>query len=194
MGYATHTPPIRTKMHGVLLLFALLLGSVNVWGETAIITFANQTSGTSDGSAAYTTSNFVSTGIASSDAAFGTITCSATNKCYSGKVNMGLKAGASSSAGSFTISFSTPITNVSQITLNRAAYSTSKSATITVKNGSTTLANAVSTGTNASLNNMDITGLNIASLSGLTVETNKYCYIKSITITYTPGGSSDPTV
>ena len=175
-----------------MLLF--LLGSVNVWGTTATITFANQTSGTSDGSAAYTTSNFVSTGIASSDDAFGTITCSATDKCYSGKVNMGLKSGAKSSAGSFTISFSTPITNVSQITLNRAAYNTSKSATITVKNGSTTLADAVSTGTNASLNNMDITGLNIASLSGLTVETSKYCYIKSITITYTPSGSPDPTV
>lgn len=175
-----------------MLLF--LLGSLNVWGTTATITFANQTSGTSDGSAAYTTSNFVSTGIASSDDAFGTITCSATDKCYSGKVNMGLKSGAKSSAGSFTISFSTPITNVSQITLNRAAYNTSKSATITVKNGSTTLADAVSTGTNASLNNMDITGLNIASLSGLTVETSKYCYIKSITITYTPSGSPDPTV
>lgn len=107
---------------------------------------------------------------------------------------MGLKAGASSSAGSFTISFSTPITNVTQITLNRAAYSSTKSATITVKNGTTTLANAVSTGKNASLNNMDITDLNIASLSGLTVETSKYCYIKSITITYTSSGTSQPTV
>ena len=175
-----------------MLLF--LLGSLNVWGETAIITFANQTSGTNDGSAAYTTSNFVSNGIASSDDAFGTITCSATDKCYSGKVNMGLKSGAKSSAGSFTISFSTPITNVTQITLNRAAYNSTKSATITVKNGTTTLANEVSTGTNASLNNMDITDLNIASLSGLTVETSKYCYIKSITITYTPSGGSDPTV
>ena len=183
---------LMLKPLAFMLLF--LLGSLNVWGTTATITFANQTSGTSDGSAAYTTSNFVSTGIASSDDAFGTITCSATDKCYSGKVNMGLKSGAKSSAGSFTISFSTPITNVSQITLNRAAYNTSKSATITVKNGSTTLADAVSTGTNASLNNMDITGLNIASLSGLTVETSKYCYIKSITITYTPSGSSNPAV
>ena len=34
MGYATHTPPIRTKMRSVLLLFALLLGSLNVWGAT----------------------------------------------------------------------------------------------------------------------------------------------------------------
>ena len=38
---------------------------------------------------------------------------------------------------------------------------------------------------------MDITGLSIASLAGLTVETSKYCYIKSITITYTP--SETPT-
>ena len=179
------------KHYAFMLLF--LLGSLNVWGETATITFANQASGSSDASSAYTTSNFVTNGIASSDAAFGTITCSATSKCYSGKVGMGLKAGASSSAGSFTISFSTPITNVTQITLNRAAYSSTKSATITVKNGTTTLANAVSTGTNASLNNMDITDLNIASLSGLTVETSKYCYIKSITITYTPSGTSQPT-
>ena len=34
MGSATNTPPIRSAMRSILLLFALLLGSVNVWGAT----------------------------------------------------------------------------------------------------------------------------------------------------------------
>ena len=174
----------------MLLLCALVAGSSSVWADTATITFASQTSGTNDGNTAYTTSTFVSNGIASSDAAFGTITCSATSKCYSGKTGYGLKAGAASSAGSFTIAFSTPLANVTKITLNRASYNTSNTATITVKNGSTTLANAVRTPSgNTNFVDMDITGLSITSLGGLTVNTSKYCYIKSITITY----SSTPT-
>ena len=182
----------KLLLKSMLLLCALVVGSMNGWANTATITFASQTSGTSDGSSAYTTSNFVSNGIASSSAAFGTITCSATAKCYSGKTGYGLKAGGSSNASSFTISFSTALTNVSQITLNRASYSDSKTATITVKNGTTTLANAVSTpSSSAEFADMDITGLSIASLAELTVETSKYCYIKSITITYTP--SATPT-
>jgi len=173
-------------LKSLFLLCALIVGSSSVWAEeTATITFASQTSGTSDGSTAYTTSTFVSNGIASSSDAFGTITCSATSKCYSGKTGYGMKAGASSSAGSFTIAFSTPLTNVSQITLNRASYNDSKTANITVKNGSTTLANAVSTPSgSAAFSDMDITDLAIESLAGLTVEATKYCYIKSITITY----------
>ena len=168
-----------------LTLLVLALLSTNLaWGETATITFANQTSGTSDGSTTYTTSNFVSSGIASSDEAFGTITCSETSKCYSGKIGYGLKAGGSSNAGSFTISF-TALSNVTKIVLNRASYSDSKTANITVKNGETTLANAVTTPSgSADFSNMEITGLNIKSLSTLTVNTSKYCYIKSITITY----------
>ena len=178
-------------MKTMLLLFALVTGSTCAWADTATITFASQTSGSSDGSSAYTTSNFVSSGIANSSAAFGTITCSATSRCYSGKTGYGLKAGASSNAGSFTIAFSTPLTNVTQITLNRASYSSTKDATITVKNGSTTLANAVSTPVgSAAFDDMDITDLSIESLAGLTVETSKYCYIKSITITYTASPST----
>lgn len=42
------------------VLFLTVLGLGNVWGATATITFASQTSGTSDGSTAYTTSTFVS--------------------------------------------------------------------------------------------------------------------------------------
>ena len=172
-------------MKSMLLLCALIVGTGSLWADEATITFASQTSGTSDGSTAYTTSTFVSAGIASSSPAFGTITCSATSKCYSGKTGYGMKAGASSSAGSFTIAFSTPLTNVTKITLNRASYSDSKTATITVKNGSTTLANAVSTPAgSASFADMEIDDLSISSLSGLTVETSKYCYIKSITVTY----------
>lgn len=172
----------------MLLLCAIIVGSSSAWADEATITFASQTSGTSDGSNAYSTSNFVSNGISSSDAAFGTITCSATSRCYSGKTGYGLKAGASSNAGSFTIAFSSPLTNVTKITLNRASYSTSKTATITVKNGSTTLANSISTPSgSAEFSDMEITNLNISSLSGLTIETSKYCYIKSITVTYTTG-------
>ena len=177
-------------------LFAMLaLGVGNAWAETATITFKNQSSGTSDGSTAYTTSNFVSSGIASSDAAFGTITCSATSKCYSGKTGMGLKAGGSSAAGSFTITFSTPLVNVSKVTLNAAAYRSDKSVDITVKNGSTQLSKITSI-TNTTLYDIDIADLNIASFNTLTIESTKYCYIKSITITYNPsagGETPDPT-
>ena len=182
-------------LKSLLLLFALIVGSSSVWGQssTATITFANQTSGTSDSSTAYTTDNFVSSGIANSDAAFGTISCSATAKCYSGKTGYGMKAGASSNAGSFTISFSA-LTNVSKITLNRASYSSTKDATITVKNGSVTLANAVSTPSgNTDFADMDIANLSIESLSELTVQTSRYCYIKSITIEYSTGGGGGST-
>ena len=47
MGYATHTPPIRLKMRSVLLLFALLLGSLNVWAtdyEYQMVTSVNDIS------------------------------------------------------------------------------------------------------------------------------------------------------
>lgn len=153
-------------------------------GAEAVITFANQTSGTGDGSTEYSTSTIISSGIASKDDAFGTITCSATSKCYSGKIGMGLKCGTSGNSGSFTISFS-ELKNVSKIVLNRAAYNSSNSVQITVKNGSTTLGSAY-TGTNTSLNDMVIDDLSIASLTTLTVQSGKYCYIKSITITYNP--------
>lgn len=174
-----------------LLLCALIVGSGNLWADTATITFASQTSGSGDSSTALTTSNFVSAGISSSSVAFGTITCSATEKCYKGKIGYGLKVGGSTAGGSLTIAFSTPIVNVSKITLNRASYSDSKTANITVKNGSTTLASAVSTPSgSADFADMDIDGLSIASLGGLTIETSKYCYIKSITVTYSSGGKS----
>ncbi len=161
-----------------------------MWADDATITFSSQTSGTSDSGNEYTTSNFVSSGIASSDAAFGTITCSATSRCYSGKTGYGLKAGASSNAGSFTIAFSTPLANVSKITLNRASYNTSKTATITVKNGETTLGSATTPSGSTDFADMEISNLSITSLSGLTVSTNKYCYIKSITITYTAASTT----
>lgn len=181
-------------MKHVKLFFAvfamLALGVGNAWAETATITFKNQSSGTSDGNTAYTISNFVSSGIASSDAAFGTITCSATSKCYSGKPGMGLKAGGSSAAGSFTITFSTPLVNVSKVTLNAAAYRSDKSVDITVKNGSTQLSKITSI-TNTTLYDIDIADLNIASFNTLTIESTKYCYIKSITITYNPSAGGE---
>lgn len=175
-------------MKKILSIFAatLLAGSMMATDQ-ATITFKCQSSGTGDSSTEYQTSNFVSSGIASSDAAFGTITCTATAKCYSGKVGTGLKAGASSSAGNFTLAFSQPLTHVSKITLNRAAYNSTKSANITVKMGNTTLANAVSTGTATDFSDMVISDLNIDSLATLTVSTTKYCYIKSITVEYTAG-------
>ena len=173
-----------TKLIAALALLVFMTPTMAGWGQsTATITFANQSSGTNDGSTAYTTNNFVSSGIANSDPAFGTITCSATSKCYSGKVDHGLKAGASSSAGSFTIAFSS-LANVTKITLNRASYNTSNNATITVKNGSTTLASVSTPSGSTDFADMEITNLSIESLSGLTVQTSKYCYIKSITITY----------
>jgi hypothetical protein len=174
-------------LKSLLLLCALIVGTSSSWADTATITFSN-TDG-DDSSTALTTSNFVSSGIASSSAAFGTISCSATAKCYKGKSGYGLKVGASSNAGSFTIAFSTALTNVSQITLNRASYNSSKTTSITVKNGDTTLGSG-DTPSNTDLSDMDITNLSIASLSGLTVQTSKYCYIKSITITYSSAGTT----
>ncbi len=174
------------RMRFMLLLFALIVGCGPVWAQsTATITFASQTSGTGDSSTAYSTDNFVSSGIASSSTALGTITCSATERCYSGKTGYGLKAGGNSTTkpGSFTIAFS-PLANVTKITLNRASYNDSKTATITVKNGSTSLGSASTPSGTAAFSDMEITGLSIESLSGLTVETSQYCYIKSITITY----------
>ena len=188
-----NTPPCEGRVSSrkiLSLLLILFLSIGNAWAETATITFKNQSSGTSDGSAAYTTSNFVSSGIASSDAAFGTITCSATSKCYSGKTGMGLKAGGSSAAGSFTITFSTPLVNVSKVTLNTAAYRSDKSVDITVKNGSTQLSKITSI-TNTTLYDIDIADLNIASFNTLTIESTKYCYIKSITITYNPSAGGE---
>ena len=188
------TPPIANNfLKFFFALFAILtLNAATAWGAEATITFKNQSSGTSDGNTVYTTSDFVSSGIASSDDAFGTITCSATSKCYSGKTGMGLKVGGSSAAGSFTITFSTPLVNVSKVTLNAAAYRNDRSVDITVKNGSTQLSKITSI-TNETLYDIDIADLNIASFNTLTIESTKYCYIKSITITYNPSaGGEDP--
>ena len=175
-----------------LLCLFITIGVTSAWADEATITFASQTSGTSDSNTKYTVETFVNNGITSADAAFGTISCSETTNCYSGKIGYGMKIGQSNNAGNFTISF-TALTNVTNIVLNRASFSNSTTATITVKNGETTLASAVSTPSgSADFADMEITNLNIASLSGLTVSTSKYCYIKSITITYTP--SSTPSV
>ena len=186
------------QIHFVKLLFVVsflfIIGTIPMRGETATITFKSQSTGTSDGNTEYTTKNFVSNGINSNDATFGTISCSATSKCYSGKSGYGMKIGTSSNSGSFTISF-TAISNVTGITINCASYSASnKSCSITVKNGSTTLGTHTTSSSSAAFSDAVISGLNIASLSTLTLSTTKYCYVKSITLTYSSSGSTETTV
>ena len=69
---------MKQKLLNSIRLRAMMLVAVmcaafagQAWGETATITFASNSGG--DSSSALTTSNFVANGIASSDAAFGTI-------------------------------------------------------------------------------------------------------------------------
>gem|GEM_PF-3479199 len=62
MGYATHTPPIRLKMRSVLLLFAVFLGSLNVWGEDVVYKTATFSSSSfSANTQSYTNNSFSST-------------------------------------------------------------------------------------------------------------------------------------
>ncbi|MBQ0104400.1 MAG: Ig domain-containing protein [Prevotellaceae bacterium] len=169
----------------VFMTLLLLMGVSSAWADEATIAFASQTSGTNDSGTEYSTTTFISDGILSKDDAFGTITCSSVVKCYSGKKGYGLKCGASSNNGSFILNFK-ELPNVSKITLNVASYNSSKPAYITVKSGETTLGSYTTPSSSTNFVNWEITGFSLNSLSTINVLSSKYCYIKSITVTYSP--------
>lgn len=169
----------------LLLCLSFLGGGSSVWADVATITFKNKESG-NDATTAYTQSNFVSNAIASSSPALGTISCASTAYCYAGKAGSYMKVGKENIPGSFRLSFSS-LSNVTSIKVRCKSYNDTSSASVTVKSGSTTLGSGT-TNSNSFTDYVDITDLNIASLSTLTIQSDKYCYIKSISITY---GMSD---
>ena len=146
------------------------------------IEFVSQSSGTSDGSTAHTTSTALTSVFVDKDPIS---KIDDTSKAYCGKKGFGLKLGASSSAGklNFTLSSSYQI-KATSIVANIAQYSATKPVDVTI-NGTTF---------NLDTENADFADYSVALpgtgvLSSITMSSTKYCYIKSLTIS---ADSADP--
>ena len=158
-----------------LLLFALVVGSTSVWADEYTTTFSR-----SGGNLACT----------------GDITYTTTLQPSGNGDARGVQFGTSGSpAGTFTLTAGTSINNISKVVV--ACCTAAKgSATVDVKIGGSSLGSQASISPNASsADNYTFEG---STLSGIvTIEINassKAFYLKSVTITYSTGGGSTPSI
>lgn len=176
-----------TRIHYIFLLLVFLCslaGRVSAGEYT--ITFSSQTSGP-DSQTYYAKKTMVASGIASADEAFGTITCAQTSLCYSGKRGYGMKIGTAMAHGTLTLEFSTPVARVSAIIIDCASYnSPNNAATITVASAETTIGTHTTSATHANFEEARWESLNIDALGSISLESDKYCYIRTITIVTYP--------
>ena len=172
-----------TKIVGVALGLSMATGvgvavaksnrdAVPVHAASNVITF---TTASGDGSTLTTSTTAAST--VSSGASYLTTTpYSSITKAY-GPSDGGLKLGASSNAGSVTITLSESITPTS-VVVNAKRYNSSKAVTLNVNSvGAQDLTSAFA----------DYTYEITTSISSLTLASSKYCYVASITINYSSG-------
>ena len=163
----------------LLSIFAVMLAVFSVQAEEKSGTITFKTAG-SDASQAATTSNFVSGQVA--DNGGFTLSCAATNNCYTGK--SGLKMSSSSKSGSFTLGLGDTY-NVKTITVSAVKYG-SDAGKVAV-NGATAQSLSSSTATDYTF---DVN----ADISQIKVDMTKRGYIASITIFYEVAGENEATV
>lgn len=157
-----------------LLALALVLISVDAWGDSYTITFL---SNSGDGTTADTSTSCSTIVTEGSSAYLSGNLATATNVYYNGK--SGLKLGKSSAGGTIKMILATSVTPTS-IVVNCGRYNSSNAVTLKV-NGSATQ--------NVTADFSDLTFNITTEISYLQLESSKYCWIKSITVNY---GDSEP--
>ena len=186
-SYATVGSPSadrrRRQLKHITFMLLFLLGSLSVWGEEASYSITFNT-GSGDGTEASTStscSTIVSTG---SNYLSGNL-ATATRVYYNG--GSGLKLGASSNkAGTLKMNLSsTGQVTPTSIVVNAKRYNSSKTVNLSV-NGSETQA------ITANFDNytFDIT----SAITYIQIDCSQYCWISSITVNYSTGGSQQSTV
>ena len=165
----------------LLSIFAVMLAVFSVQAEEVSGTITFKTSG-SDSSNAATANNFVS-GQVTDNGGF-TLSCTATNNCYTGK--SGLKMSSSKASGSFTLNLGDTY-NVKRVVVNAVKYS-SDAAKLSVNSATVqTLTESLADYT------FDIND----EISTIKVDMTKRGYINSITVVYEvagEGGGETPDV
>ncbi len=165
----------------LLSIFAVMLAVFSVQAEEVSGTITFKTSG-SDSSAAATNANFVSNQV-TSNGGF-TLSCTATNNCYTGK--SGLKMSSGKANGSFTLNLGGTY-NVKKVIVNAVKYS-SDAANLSVNSETAqTLTTSLA----------DYTFEINKEISTIKVDMEKRGYIASITIVYEvagEGGGETPDV
>lgn len=168
--------PSRCRVIPIILLF-LTAFSLHAWGASYTITF----NGTASESTSITTSTTAASITGSSSYVTGNV--AAANKAY-GATSDGIKLGAKSSVGSITINLSTSgqVTPTS-IVANCKLYNSTKPATLSV-NGATAK--------NVTADFDDLTFDITTAITSISLSSNKYIWVKSITVNYS-GSCTDPT-
>ena len=165
-------------MKTLLLLCALVVGSVSSWADSYTITFK---AGSGDGSNVSTST--ACSAIVSDGASYlsGNVV-TATYVYYNG--SNGLKLGKSGGAGTIKMNLAASVASTT-IVVNAKRYNTSKTVALSVNGGTS---QAVSNSENFN----DYTFTVNSNIGHIELQASQYCWIHSVTINYTPG-SSTPT-
>ncbi len=174
----THRHPLIT------ILF--LIHALGTSAGQYTITFSSQATGP-DSQQYYTPKTMVATGISTSDPAFGTITCTQTSLCYSGKSGYGMKIGTALAPGTLTLQFSTPVPHVSALIIDCASYkSPNTSATITLTSGTHHIGTHQTSARHTQFEEARWDDLNIDTMASISIRSDRYSYIRTITIVTCP--------
>ena|GEM_PF-6900149 len=175
---------INARHHLITIL--LLIQALGTSAGQYTITFSSQATGP-DSQQYYTPKTMVATGITTSDPALGTITCTQTSLCYSGKSGYGMKIGTALAPGTLTLQFSTPVPHVSALIIDCASYkSPNTSATITLTSGTHHIGTHQTSARHAQFEEARWDDLNIDTMASITLRSDRYSYIRSITIVTCP--------
>lgn len=162
----------------MLLLVALLVGSVSAWGESYTITFKKNSG---DGTSA-STSTACSTIVSDGATYLSGNLVTATKVYYNG--SDGLKLGASSNPGIIKMNLASNVKPTS-IVVNAKRYNSSKAVTIAV-NGKTAQS------LTAAFANYTFTFDGDTQISFIQLNSSKYCWVSSITVNYSAAGTTAP--
>ncbi|MBP3688426.1 MAG: hypothetical protein J6I54_00395 [Bacteroidaceae bacterium] len=174
------------KTRHPLIAILLLIPALSTSAGQYTITFSSQATHT-DSQQYYAPKTMVATGISTADPAFGTITCTQTTLCYSGKSGHGMKIGTAQASGTLTLQFSTPVPHVSAVIIDCASYSyPNRSATITLTSGTHHIGTHQTSARHAQFEEASWDDLDIDTLATITLQSDRYSYIRSITIVTRP--------
>lgn len=169
-----------------LITILLLISALSTSAGQYTITFSSQDTH-ADSQHYYAPKTMVASGISTADPAFGTITCTQTTLCYSGKSGHGMKIGTAQAAGTLTLQFSTPLPHVSAVIIDCASYSyPNKTATITLTSGTHHIGTYQTSARHAQFEEARWQDLDIDTMATITLRSDRYSYIRSITIVTRP--------
>lgn len=169
-----------------LITILFLIHALGTWAGQYTITFSSQATHF-DSQQYYAPKTMVASGITTADPAFGTITCTQTTLCYSGKSGHGMKIGTAQASGTLTLQFSTPLPHVSAVIIDCASYSyPNRSTTITLTSGTHHIGTYQTSARHANFEEATWQDLDIDTMASITLRSDRYSYIRSITIVTCP--------